>query len=78
MIIYILEEIVDFTGEFFVGAYSTREKALAEVERIIEARLKGQEEPFESFYYMEEDIREHHMITMYEVDKGYIAEEQVK
>ena len=75
MIVYILEEIVDFTGEFFVGAYSSREKALAEIERIIEVRLKGREEPFESFYYMKEDIREHHIITMYEVDKGYIAGE---
>jgi hypothetical protein len=74
MNIFILEEYGE-EGAFFVGAFSTEEKANERIEWIINKRFEGREEPMETWYYQKADSRDSFVITEYEIDKEFIIRE---
>jgi hypothetical protein len=72
MNVFILEEYVEYDGAYFVGVYSSKEKAQEKIEGILTKRFEGHWEV--TAYYYKEDARDNFQITEYVVDGKPIGE----
>ena len=71
--IFLLEEVPEWEGPFFVGIYSTEDKALAKIEEILEERFKHRE--MSEAYYYKEEARDDFRISEYIIDEGFVTED---